>query len=68
MSIGSSNTFNVGFVPNTLNCTAKQQFIVMYCSKILEHTKSGSQYFSYIVAVSFIGGGKRSIREKTNDL
>jgi hypothetical protein len=37
-------------------------------SKILEHTKSGSQYFSYIVAVSFIGGGKRSIREKTNDL
>jgi hypothetical protein len=44
----------------------KKQFIVMYCSKILEHTKSGSQYFSYIVVVSFIGGGKRSTRKKNH--
>jgi hypothetical protein len=26
------------------------------------------QYFSYIVAISFIGGGNRSIRAKTIDL
>jgi len=64
MSIGSSKTFNEEFVPNTRNCTAKKQFIAMYCNKILEHTKSGSQYVSYIVAVSFIGGGNLSTRKK----
>ena len=38
----------------------------MYCSQILEHTKSGCQYFSYIVAVSFIGGGNRSTWKKSS--
>ena len=50
---------------NTSLCILVRVFFFGYGYAVYRHFQ---QYFSYIVAVSFIGGGNRSTQKKTTDL